>query len=131
MFFFSSNLFTQAIPITIHYTTPNGCEYRLQLDVYWTGVGGYDGWHGEGTITSICCSDNPDCFHGHGVIVFKPDAPENNDDVIIVSLIGSSNLCAASNLMFSSNRSEYTKITDFLNSQSINILNKIKREISC
>jgi hypothetical protein len=131
MFFFLSNLITQAIPITIRYTTPDGCEYQLQLDVYWTGDGGFHGWHGVGTFTSICCIDNSDCLQGHGIIVFKPDVPENNDNVITITLIGSSNLCAASNLMFSSNRFEYMKITDFLNSQSINVLNKIKREISC
>lgn len=101
--FITISIISFSTPITIRWTTPNGCEYLIQLDVYYyTGNGGFNGWHGEGTIISL--SNTPGCFQGIGSIVFKTDNSVNGDIEIELNDV---NICNATLLKFSSKKLEF------------------------
>jgi hypothetical protein len=127
--FFSLSFF--AFPVTIHFNEPNGCEYIFHGDVFYTGHGGFNGWHGEGTVTSHPNNyGNPKCWVGHAIWVFKTSNPDE-EDVIIVNTIGSNNLCNASGLEFTTQKQEFAAIVQFLNSVNRIILSNIQPVIEC
>lgn len=115
-----------SVPITIRWSTPNGCEYILHVDVFYNGHGGYNGWHGEGTIIGL--TNSPGCFYGIGSIVFKPDNTGSGDIEMEFEV---EDICDATCLKFVSKNINVDLVVSFLNSVSSQILHEIKQVIRC